>query len=635
MFLRARRGPRAGHEDDDAVKLDILRMFQSWINLLFALVIRNQASWPEDAMRRARVVAGMCVSLFFFDLLVILPAAYATDARAASTSPVLVAIICCYLLDLLLLRHSRSPRLVAVLAIAQILLSMNIVAFETGQVQTTMMWGAMLTVMGMFLLGGAGGTAVTVACIANSIMLSIAELAGYLPRPPRPILGSGWMDDLVLTTSLIALAGLMAWAYEAARQRDLQARDLARAGLVQAMEAAQAANRAKSQFLANMSHEIRTPMNGVLGMLGMLLDGELGDAEREYAATAQSSARSLLDVINDILDLSRVEAGRLALEPVPFDLRAVIKDVVDQAAVQARGKDVEILVRYLPEVPSRFVGDEGRIRQILVNLVGNAVKFTSRGHVAVAVAVAVAQGGERDGAVLLDLSVEDTGVGIPAAAQQIIFEKFQQADGSTTRLYGGSGLGLAIVRELVTLMGGRVGVASEVGKGSRFWITLPLARDRSVPAPAQPEAAPREARVLVVDDHPANREVPEAPRPRRVLVVEDNVINQKVAMHLLADLGWRVDVAANGHEALRLIREIPYELVFMDVQMPEMDGLQATAAIRAGEAGPGRRLPIVAMTAHAMQGDLERCLAAGMDGYVSKPVNKRDLAQVLARFAPG
>jgi signal transduction histidine kinase/CheY-like chemotaxis protein len=610
----------------------VLRILQSCIDRLFAWVLPEHPAWTEDVTRRARVVAGMCLGLIFFDLLIMVPAGVVADERAATMLPAVVAVTGCYALDLLLLRRSHSPRLVAALVIAQVLVGANVVSLDTGLVHATMMWGAVLTLIGMFLLGAAGGVIVCVVCIVNIVLLSLAGRAGLLPSPPRPMLGSAWLDDLLLTPALVILTALMAWVYETARQRDLAARDRARADLVQAMEAAQAANQAKSEFLANMSHEIRTPMNGVLGMLGMLLDRELGETEREYAATAQRSARALLDVINDILDLSRVEAGRLALEPVPFDLRAVIEDVVAQAAVQARDKELELLVRYPSEVPSRFVGDDGRIRQILVNLVGNAVKFTSRGHVA----VDVARVGEGDGVVTLELAVADTGVGIPAAAQQIIFEKFQQADGSTTRLYGGSGLGLAIVRELVGLMGGRVGVDSEPGKGSRFWFTLALTRDQHESAPVVAEAAlPAAAAPDAARDSEPAVAAAAAARSGRVLVVEDNVVNQKVAMYLLEDLGWRVDVAGNGREALRLIDEIPYDLVFMDVQMPEMDGLQATAAIRAGESAQGRRLPIVAMTAHAMRGDLERCLAAGMDGYVSKPVSKQDLAQVLARFAPG
>jgi signal transduction histidine kinase/CheY-like chemotaxis protein len=610
----------------------VLRILQSCIDRLFAWVLPEHPAWTEDVTRRARVVAGMCLGLIFFDLLIMVPAGVVADERAATMLPAVVAVTGCYALDLLLLRRSHSPRLVAALVIAQVLVGANVVSLDTGLVHATMMWGAVLTLIGMFLLGAAGGVIVCVVCIVNIVLLSLAGRAGLLPSPPRPMLGSAWLDDLLLTPALVILTALMAWVYETARQRDLAARDRARADLVQAMEAAQAANQAKSEFLANMSHEIRTPMNGVLGMLGMLLDRELGETEREYAATAQRSARALLDVINDILDLSRVEAGRLALEPVPFDLRAVIEDVVAQAAVQARDKELELLVRYPSEVPSRFVGDDGRIRQILVNLVGNAVKFTSRGHVA----VDVARVGEGDGVVTLELAVADTGVGIPAAAQQIIFEKFQQADGSTTRLYGGSGLGLAIVRELVGLMGGRVGVDSEPGTGSRFWFTLALTRDQHESAPVVAEAAlPAAAAPDAARDSEPAVAAAAAARSGRVLVVEDNVVNQKVAMYLLEDLGWRVDVAGNGREALRLIDEIPYDLVFMDVQMPEMDGLQATAAIRAGESAQGRRLPIVAMTAHAMRGDLERCLAAGMDGYVSKPVSKQDLAQVLARFAPG
>jgi signal transduction histidine kinase/CheY-like chemotaxis protein len=742
--------------EEKDVRAEPARRLHAWQERMFALVIPAQTARDEEALRRARVLVGMCLTMTLFNA-VMLPLALASGGTSI-TVQMLIGAAACYLLNLLLLRLGRSPQLAATMLLLEMLISLDIVAMGTGQVPVIQMWTALVTIMGMFLLGQTSGIAICALCLFNGFCLWGTEVLGYNQHAPQPILGSVLMDDIGLPTGFLALIGLMTWLHESIRRRDVAARDRARAELVQAMEAAQAASQAKSQFLANMSHEIRTPMNGVLGMLGMLIDSPLSEAQRDYALTAQKSARSLLDIINDILDLSRVEAGRMELEQVRFDLRSVVKDVADQAAVQAQGKPIELLVHYLPDVPSRFVGDDGRIRQILVNLASNAVKFTSRGHIL----LTVEHTDEHDaGVVDLDISVEDTGVGIPAAAQQLIFDKFQQADGSTTRNYGGSGLGLAICRELVNLMGGRIGVSSEEGKGSRFWIKLPLARDPDGSGPIAARAPLRDARVLVVDDHALNRTILTAQlahwgiecracasgsdalaelqaahargapydlaiidhlmpgmdglalaraikgdpalagvvlvlftslgtepsviqaagyaahlskpihpsllmnalatawgtthaegsgpnpvaRPRaetpaevalragRVLVVEDNVINQKVATHLLTHLGCQVDVAGNGHEALRLVREIPYSMVFMDVQMPEMDGLQATEAIRAEESPRRGRIPIIAMTAHAMHGDRERCMAAGMDGYISKPVKKEDLAQVLTRFA--
>ncbi len=728
------------------------RALYTRLERILVRLIPEEVACVEDALRRARVLLGMCVGLIAFNF--VLLAMTLAGGAPALTVMVVLAGTACYLLDLLLLRFGRTPRLASTMLLLQFLVEVNVVVVSTGQVQRLVIWGAVVAIIGMFLLGRAGGLAMTLLCVANSVGMWWAGDMGYLSSPPQPVLGSALADDVFLTAALIGVVGLVAWIYETSRRRDIEARDRAKAELVQAIEAAQAASRAKSQFLANMSHEIRTPMNGVIGMLGMLLDSPLSEAQRDYAGTAQSSARALLDIINDILDISRVEAGRMALEQVRFDLRALVKDVADQALVQAQGRPIEILVHYLPGVPSRFVGDDGRIRQILVNLMSNAVKFTSRGHVLLTVALAA----ERDrNHVDLDISIEDTGVGIPAAAQQLIFDKFQQADGSTTRVYGGSGLGLAICRELVNLMGGRIGVSSEEGEGSRFWFTLPMTRDQDASGAILPRASLRDKRVLVVDDHAVNRTIltaqlahwdiecrasasgsdalaelyaarargapydlaiidhlmpemdglalgraikaepqladlvlvlftsfgtetatiheagyaahltkpvhpsllmdalstalgtrsgessgPHADRPQtpgvtpptgRVLVVEDNVINQKVAMHLLTHLGCQVNLAGNGYEALRLVREIPYTLVFMDVQMPEMDGLQATEAIRAEEPPDRQRLPIIAMTAHAMYGDRERCMAAGMDGYLSKPVKKEELAQMLTRFA--
>ena len=419
-------------------------------------------------------------------------------------------------------------------------------------------------------------------------------------------------NALKLVTGLLSAALGQAQAFEE-KNAAIQELEKAKADLIVSRDQAETATHAKSRFLANMSHEVRTPLNGILGMTSLMLDGPMTGVQREYARAIKVSGEALLHLVSDVLDFSKIEAGRMELENVDFDVTSLMQDIHKSFAYAAQQKNLNLVLEADPQVPAFLKGDPARLRQILMNLIGNAIKFTSKGEVRVRVLCLSRQTESAQ----IRFDVFDSGIGIAPESARNLFQEFVQADTSTTRQFGGTGLGLSISKHLVQQMGGKIGVESKLGQGSDFWMTLTL--------PLGQEILNSKADDLM-QPFPARDE------PWKVLVAEDNSVNQIVIMKILENFGVSAEVVVNGIEAIRSLKAKKFDLVLMDCQMPEMDGYEATALIRKDPEIPDNRIPIIAMTANALKGDRERALDAGMDDYMSKPVDIRRVRALLQNW---